>query len=933
VRNVKCTILFQHPIPLEKCPAFRYVRGADGHSEYTPSQTGEHISVTEKKMLYLIDGSSYIYRAFYAIRNLSASTGLPTNAVYGFTRMLMKVIRDKKPEYVAVAFDVKGPSFRHEIYSDYKANRPEMPDDLQPQIPYVKKMVEGFQIPSIEMPGYEADDILGTLARRGVEKGLEVVLVTGDKDFFQLVGPHVTVYDTMKDEVFDEKAVTKRFGVEPARVVEVMAMMGDASDNIPGVPGVGPKTAVKLIQQYHDVEGVLANAAKIKGKMGQRIIENKELARLSRRLVTIETGLDIGLELEKFRYIEPKLTDLMALLRELEFTSLLQEFSAGNRKNGKEYRTVLTMKALKEFLKTVVTRGEVCIDLETTALDPMRAEIVGIALSVQKEEGIYVPVAHSYPDAPEQLTLKEVLNVLRPLLKDGKIRKIGQNIKYDMLVLANAGIELRGVYFDTMVASYLINPSRTTHNLNDLALTYLNHKMITYQGVTGTGKKAVCFDQVPIDRATEYAAEDAEITYSLYRTLDPLLEEKSLTELFHQIEMPLVSVLADMERTGVNIDAGFLEEMSKEIGRGLDELKKKIYTLAGEEFNINSTQQLSRILFTKLEIKPIKKTKTGYSTNVDVLQKLAVEHELPREILEYRSLNKLKSTYVDALPKMIHPGTGRVHTSFNQTVTATGRLSSSNPNLQNIPIRTPLGRKIRQAFVAARGCRLLSADYSQVELRILAHLSGDKTLISAFKNNEDIHTRTAVEIFDLPSDRVTQEMRRDAKVVNFGIIYGMGRFGLARQLGIPAAEAERYIENYFQRYPGVKAYQEKLLEEARQQGFVTTIMNRRRPIPELSSRNKSIVATGERTAINTPIQGSSADIIKVAMLRISESLRKKTMLARMILQIHDELLLEVPKGELTEVKEIVRQGMEEVVSLEVPLLVDMGVGKNWCEAH
>ncbi len=889
--------------------------------------------MTRRETLYLIDGSSYIYRAFYAIRNLSNSQGLPTNAVFGFTRMLMKVIEEKKPDYVAVAFDAKGPSFRHKLYPDYKANRPEMPDDLQPQIPYIKMMVDGFGIPAIERAGFEADDIIGTLARQGEAMGLDVVLVTGDKDFLQLVRPHVQVYDTMKDELYGEPEVRERFGVEPGRVIEVMALMGDSSDNVPGVPGVGSKTAVKLIQQYHDVEGTLAQAEKIKGKAGKALQEYSEQARLSRQLVTIDTDLDIKLDPDAYRYTEPKLENLMALLRELEFTSLLKEFAGEAERPQKDYRTVLALKELNSFLSRVLTRETVSIDLETTALDPMRAQIVGISLSLQEDEGIYVPVGHRGPDAPKQLPLDDLLQALKPVLTDEKIRKIGQNIKYDMIVLANAGIELAGVYFDTMVASYLINPSRTTHNLNDLALTYLHHKMITYQEVTGTGKKAIGFEEVPVERATVYSAEDAEITYTLYRKLEPLLAEQNLTKLFHEIEMPLVRVLVDMERTGVRLDAKLLARMSREMGGDLDALRQKIVTLAGEEFNINSTQQLSRILFDKLKIKPIKKTKTGYSTDVEVMQKLAEEHALPREILEYRSLSKLKSTYVDALPKLIHPETGRVHTSFNQTVTATGRLSSSEPNLQNIPIRTPLGRQIREAFVAAPAHLLISADYSQVELRILAHLSEDATLIEAFQNHEDIHTRTAVEIFDLPPGKVTPEMRRDAKAVNFGIIYGMGPYGLSRQLGLPVSEAERYIENYFERYPGVRTYQEELLAEARKNGYVSTLMNRRRPIPELASRNRNLAALGERTAINTPIQGTAADIIKVAMIRIHETFRRKKMRTRMILQIHDELVFEVPDSELEATRKIIRQGMEGVVQLKVPLLVDLGTGKNWCEAH
>ncbi len=889
--------------------------------------------MSKSETLYLIDGSSYIYRAFYAIRNLSNSKGMPTNAVYGFTRMLMKVIAEKKPDYVAVAFDSRGPTFRHDIYPEYKANRPSMPEDLQPQIPYIKRVVEGFSIPMIERQGVEADDILGTLARRGEEIGLSVVLVTGDKDFLQLVTSKVCVYDTMKDKIFGEAEVKEKFGVEPARVIEVMALMGDTSDNIPGLPGVGPKTAIKLIREYHDVEGVLAHAGGIKGKMGEKIRANAELARISRRLVTIDTDLPLQLDLEAFRYAEPQLEGLMDLLRELEFTSLLQEFSGGEKKEEKEYRTILDKTELDRFLDRVRKAGEVAIDLETTSLDPMRAKIVGISLSVQEDEGVYIPVAHTGDDVPEQLSLKEVLKSLSPILRDPSVRKIGQNIKYDLLVLTNAGVELSGLYFDTMVASYLINPSRTTHNLNDLALTYLNHKMITYQEVTGKGKKAIGFAEVPVDQATAYAAEDAEITYSLYQRLAPKLRENNLETLFHEIEIPLIPVLAGMERTGVKIDGDFLASMSDEIGEQLDRLRSRIYDLAGEEFNVNSTQQLARILFEKLAIKPVRKTKTGYSTNFEVLQKLSLEHELPREILEYRSLSKLKSTYIDSLPKLIHPETGRVHTSFNQTATATGRLSSSDPNLQNIPIRTPLGKKIREAFVAEPGHLLISADYSQVELRILAHLSGDPTLISAFERNEDIHTRTAAEIFGLPLEKITPEMRRDAKVVNFGIIYGMGAYGLARQLQIPVPAAERYIRSYFDRYPGVRRYQEQLLDDARKNGFVTTIMNRKRPIPELSSSNRNQAAQGERTAINTPIQGSAADIIKVAMIRIHEFLRGNRMASRLILQIHDELVLEAPESEVEEARRILREGMEKVVSLKVPLVVDVGIAKNWCDAH
>jgi len=890
-------------------------------------------NVPHKPGLYIIDGNSYIYRAFYAIRNLSTSSGLPTNAVFGFANMLLKVLKEKSPDMVAIAFDPKGPTRRHSEFQDYKAHRPPMPRDLVPQIPYIHKLVEAFRIPVFTQEGQEADDVIATLARRAESAGVEVTIVTGDKDLLQLVGPNIKVYDTLKEKVYEPKDVEERFGVPPERVIEIMGLMGDASDNIPGVPGIGEKTARALIQEHGTIENLLTHAHMItKPKLRQSLMENAHLARLSRELARLHDDVPILFEYDALTVKEADSSALLPLLRELEFPSLLKYVTQEPEKE-KYYLTVLDESQLQNLIDALSSSGEFCFDTETTSLDPMQADLVGMSFSVKSHEAFYLPLAHVYQDAPKQLGLKHVLTTLKPVFADPAIRKIGQNMKYDLLVLGHYGIEIKGVYFDTMIASYLLNPGRPSQGLDALALEFLNYKTTTYADVTGSGKKKVDFHEVDIKTATDYSGEDADITLMLKQLLAPKLKEQNLEKLFHDMEMPLMEVLVDMERTGVKINAGFLAALSKRLEKETAEIIKTIYELAGTEFNINSTKQLADILFGKLQLTPTKRTKTGFSTNVDVLEDLAHLHPLPAEILKYRTLSKLKSTYIDALPAMINPKTGRLHTSFNQAVTATGRLSSSDPNLQNIPIRTEVGREIRQAFIAESGASLLSADYSQIELRVLAHMSADPGLIQTFIEDQDVHTRTASEIFGLSPDEITPEMRRKAKAVNFGIIYGMSAFGLAQDIGVSNTEAKRYIDSYFSRYPKVREFLDKTILDAKIKGYVMTLFGRRRFIPELSSSAVAVRNFGERTAVNTPIQGTAADLIKLAMIQIQRRLYQEKLRSKMILQVHDELVFEVPDNEIELMKKLVKEGMEGVVKLAVPVRVDMGVGKNWDEAH
>ena len=888
----------------------------------------------KKPRLFLIDGSSYIYRAFFAIPHLSNSKGFPTNAIYGFTNMLLKVVREQEPEYLAIAFDAPGPTFRHEVFGEYKANRPSMPENLRPQIPFIKEIVSALQIPILEIEGYEADDLIGSLAKKLESEGMNTVIVSGDKDLMQLITPQVVMYDPMKDKTFEIPEVKERFGVPPDKVVEVMGLCGDTSDNIPGVPGIGEKTAARLIEQFGSIEELLKNLDQVKNPTLRASLGHyADQARLSRELAALDTQAPLAWDLEKLKPGMPDREKLHKIFKEMEFSKLLKEFAAQPTPEEKEYHLVTEKKDFQELIGNLERAGAFALDLESTSLEPMKAEIVGFSFSFKPHQAFYIPVGHTYVGAPRQLAQKEVLKALRPLLENPELKKYGQNIKYDYILLAKSGIYLRGIAGDTMIASYLLNPSKHSHSLEELAREHLDHQVITYSDVAGSGAKAIPFSQVSVEKACRYSGEDADLTLLLANLLMPKIEADGFGELFHRVELPLIEVLAWMEMEGVKLDLPLLSIMSKEFEGQLQRISQEIYDLAGEDFNINSPQQLGKILFEKLKLPGGKRTKTGYSTDVEVLTELSKEYPLPARVLEYRSLSKLKSTYVDALPQLINPATGRIHTSFNQTVTATGRLSSSDPNLQNIPIRSREGRRIREAFVPEEGSLILSADYSQVELRVLAHLSCDTSLIETFQRDEDIHAATAAEIFHVPAEQVNPEMRRLAKVINFGIIYGMSAFGLSKELAVPPSVAQAYIANYFQKYHGVRDYIDKSLELARERGYVTTLMNRRRYLPDIGSSNRSVRQFAERIAINAPIQGTAADLIKVAMINIHRRLLQEKRKTKLILQIHDELVFEVPEKELGPIKIMVKEEMEGVVKLYIPLKVDVGVGKNWAEAH
>ena len=891
---------------------------------------------SKKKTIYLIDGSGYIYRAYHAVRHLSTSRGLPTNATFGFTNMLLKLLADRKPEHMAMAFDTKGPTFRHEQYEEYKANRPPMPEDLVVQIPYIKQVVDGMNISSLELEGYEADDIIGTLAVAAEKHGFQVVMVTGDKDFKQLVSPAISIWDPMKDRTIDYAGLKEETGLEPAQWVDVMALAGDTSDNIPGVPGIGEKTAITLIKAHGSLEDVFKSLDRVsKPKLRENLTNFQEQAFLSRSLVAINTNVPLPVELESLKVTGPDTERLGHLFRDLEFQRLQKRFPIKTDLSNKDYRVILNDEDLKRLCDEMKQTETFALDIETTGKDPMQAQIVGLSFACQPNAAAYIPLQHRYSGAPKQLDVKKTLAALRPLLEDSGLAKVGQNIKYDWIVLKRHGIQLEGVVFDTMVASYLLNPTRRAHNLETIAAEYLDHAMITYKEVTGGGKDAKGFEEVRMEAAVPYACEDADITLMACETLRPKLQEGGFDSLFKEMEMPLIAVLVDMEMAGIRVDRGRLEAASKDFERQLIALEDRIHTIAGEPFNIQSHQQLGRILFEKLRLPIQKKTKkkTGYSTDVEVLKSLSTEHELPALVLQYRSLAKLKSTYTDALVDMIHPETHRIHTSFNQTVTATGRLSSSDPNLQNIPVRTEEGRLIRAAFVPRKGWTLLSADYSQIELRLLAHYSGDPILVEAFEQDQDIHARTAAEVFNLLPAVITPEMRRQAKVINFGIVYGMSPFRLSKELGITQKMAKIYIENYFRRYEGVQRFIEETLEKAREEGKVTTLLGRHRWLPDIRSRNRTAREFSERTAINTPLQGTAADLIKIAMVRLHEAFAREGLKAKMLLQVHDELVFEIPHKELEIVKRRVADIMEGAYPLRVPLKVDLKVGQNWAEVH
>jgi DNA polymerase I len=891
---------------------------------------------SETSELYLIDGSAYVYRAYHAVRGLTNSKGMATNAVFGFTRMLIKLMHERAPQYVVMFFDAKGPTFRHEMYTAYKANRPPMPDDLAAQLPYIKKVTAGFNIPVIEMTGFEADDLIGTYARLAEASGFSVTMVTGDKDFVQLVTDKATIWDPMKDKVIDKAGVLSEFNLQPSQIIDMMGFSGDSADNVPGVPGIGPKTALKLVQSYGNMDTLYEQIDSLSSKkQREKLLDHKDQAFLSRKLVTIDTHAPVDFDPENFKATPPDEAVLGVLFQELEFRQLQQTFQKSESRPTTEYQVILNQEGLAGLIQRLEKCSRFAIDTETTSQHPMEAVMVGVSVALQPHEAFYIPCGHRYMGAPEQLKLTYILDQLRPILENENIEKIGQNIKYDWTVFRRHGSDLRGVTFDTMLASYLLNPSKRAHNLDQIALDFLGHKNIAYSDVAGKGKKAVTFDQVTLDQAVPYACEDADITLRAFEVLQPQLEALNLMGLMEQVEMPLVEVLMEMEMTGICVDLDKLHDLSKSFDSQLHQLKEEIYALAGEVFNIQSSQQLGRILFEKLQLPVIKKTKkkTGFSTDVEVLTKLADEHELPAFILRHRSLAKLKSTYVDALLDQVDEETERIHTSFNQTVAATGRLSSSEPNMQNIPIRTEEGREIRKAFIPQPGWILVAADYSQIELRLLAHYAEDVILIESFLQDEDIHRRTASEVFQVSSDSVSDELRRQAKAINFGIMYGMSAYGLSRELGISPKMAQAYIDAYFERYNGVKQYMEKAIEQARETQRTATLLGRLRLLPDIASRNANVRQFAERTAINTPIQGTAADLIKVAMIEMEKALRTRGLQTKMLLSVHDEIVFEVPPSELEIITSLAPQVMEKVWELKVPLKVNVAWGRNWSEAH
>lgn len=907
------------------------------------------------KTLFLVDGSAIFYRAYFAlIRNpLINSRGENTSAVFGFINSLLKIIRDENPDYMAVVFDTKSPTFRHKMYNQYKSTRAKMPDELVAQLPRIREATEALNLTALELEGYEADDIIGTLAMAAERDGMEVWVVSGDKDLFQLVTDKIKIYIPQKGmlppEKLDREGIIAKFGAPSEKVVDVLALMGDSSDNVPGVPGIGPKTAISLISEFGSVDNVLKSAEKIEAKgVREKILENKDKAELSKRLVILDTRVPVEFSLEKLKRGEINFEKAKKLFLELEFSSLLNFLSKEKGKPDHElplseiirepsmrqlnYICVNDIAHLERVIDELSGKSEIAIDTETSSLDPLTAELVGISLSAEAGKGYYIPIGHK--DKKRNISREEGFQLLDRLLTDNKVQKFGQNIKFDLEVLHHAGLNIEPVSFDTMLASYVINPSGRQHGLKHLAFEHFNYRMQPIEELIGSGRKQLSFAQVDIDKATFYSAGDADFTYRLRGTLAPKIDELKLNNLYYNIELPLIKVLTAMEETGVRVDPDYLAGMSKELDVQLEKLTRNIYTEAGQEFNINSTQQLSIILFEKLKLPTRGKTakKTNFATDVKVLEELAAVHDLPRLILDYRQLVKLKNTYIDAIPILINEETGRVHTSFNQTIAATGRLSSTDPNLQNIPIRSEIGRRIRKAFIPRDDDYLLmSADYSQIELRILAHFSEDRKLIEAFENNEDIHARTAAEVFGANIKDVTPEMRRSAKTANFAVIYGVTAFGLSQQTALDVAQSKEFINTYFSRYPGIKKYIDGTIDAARQNGFVTTLFNRIRYLPEINAKNFQVRQFAERTAINTPIQGTAADMIKVAMIHIFE--RIKNMKSKMILQVHDELVFDAHKSELEELKLIVKNEMEKAVKLRVPIVAEIGAGPNWLDAH
>lgn len=893
-----------------------------------------------RKHLVLVDGSSYLYRAFHAMPSLTNSKGMHTGAAYGITNMLRRLLADYDPSHLAVVFDAKGKTFRDDLYAEYKANRPPMPDEMRQQLDAIRSLVRALGMPLLEIPGVEADDVIGTLAEQGEKGGFDVTISTGDKDMAQLVNKSVTIVNTMDDSRLDPDGVANKFGVAPGQMVDYLTLVGDTVDNVPGVPKVGPKTAVKWLKEYGSLDDIIAHADDIGGKVGENLRECLDRLPLSRQLVTIKCDVELDVEPEDLLRTVPDESLLRDLYADLEFKTWLAEILAGEgaaaqEKQDVNYEIILDKKRLGEWIKRLDQAELFAFDTETTSLDYMSADLVGVSFAIEPGEAAYVPCAHDYDEAPEQISRDDLLLALKPLLEDPAHIKLGQNLKYDMSVLARAGVDLQGIGFDTMLESYVLDSTATRHDMDSLALKYLSYRTIHFEDIAGKGGKQVTFNQIRLDQAGPYAAEDADVTLRLHQTLWPRLQgEARLKGLFEAIEMPLVPVLSRIERNGVLVERKMLEAQSVELAASMEDIAAQAFEAAGEEFNLGSPKQIQGILFEKLQLPVLEKTPKGQpSTAESVLQELALDYPLPKLILDYRSMSKLKSTYTDALPACISAETGRVHTSYRQAVASTGRLSSSDPNLQNIPVRTPEGRRIRQAFIAPPGSRILAADYSQIELRIMAHLSGDKRLLEAFDSGEDIHRATAAEVFGTPLKKVSTEERRSAKAINFGLIYGMSAFGLARQLGIPRREAQDYVDLYFARYPGVKQFMDDTRERARDRGFVETVFGRRLYLPEIKSRNAARRQYAERTAINAPMQGTAADIIKRAMISLDRWLTASGAQARMIMQVHDELVFEVAEAAVAEVQAAVVEQMEAAAELSVALKVDAGVGRNWDEAH
>lgn len=887
-----------------------------------------------EKKLYLIDGNSILYRSYYAIKRLSTSKGFPTNAIYGFLNTLRKIKEKERPYYLGVVFDAKGPTIRHKAFKEYKAHRKPMPEDLTQQIPVVKKIIRAMNIPFFEFENYEADDVLGSLAHRASSQHMPTVIVSHDKDLLQLVDSFTTIYNPVKEVYLDEKKVEEIFGVAPAQVKDVLALWGDPTDNVPGVPGIGEKTAKELIRQFGSIENLLKNLPRIKNpRLRENIAKNLEKLRLSLQLVTIEKNLEIEFNLEDLVLSEPDLDELLPLFQDLEFTTLLSEYIKEKAEEKKEYTIVWEEGQLHQLVSEIKKARCFSLDTETDSPYPTQARLVGISFSIRPHQAFYLPLRHDYHGAPQQISIEKAVSLLKDILVDPKIKKIGQNIKYDYIVLHSEGLPVKAIDLDTMVLSYLLEPNWGKHNLDRLALTYLQRKTIPYSEIAGKGKKEVTINAVDIEKVAPYACQDADLALQLSTILWPKVKEKHLDGLYRKIELPLIEVLADMEMWGVKVDTTALKELSSELQSELDRLKEKIFRICGQEFNLNSPQQLAHILFEKMNLPPSRKTRVtkGYSTDFNTLQELAVNYPIAQHTLEYRQLAKLKSTYADALPHLVNPLTGRIHTSYNQTVTATGRLSSSDPNLQNIPVRGELGRRCRQAFIPEEGYLFLSADYSQIELRVLAHLSEDPSLVETFLKDRDIHQETAKQVFG-NSAISPEEQRRRAKIINFSIIYGASAFSLAKELETSTSEAQKFINLYFEKFPKVAEFLEKRVKDALEKGYSETLFGRKRQVPELRHREKLTQQAGRRIALNAPIQGTAADLMKKAMIDIWREIKRRGLKSKMILQVHDELVFEVPDGETDEMEDLVRQKMEKVYPLKVPLKAHLGWGVNWAEA-